>query len=389
VLARRADAAVRGGAGPQTVAELARRALAGGTLFAEEGSLLPHRAVEALAAVDLHDEAGAIWSAALARAEAARLPWMAAMLRSYRSRTRLAMGEVAAAVADARAALEAIAPGPTRARRHATAGLAEALIEAGEADAAAALLDDPRRDGAVQDPLVMLTLARAQLALGHPADALAELDLAAAALQAAGVTSPALAPWRSIAAECHLAMGDRVRAQALAVDELALARAAGTASAQARALRVLGRSSDGPDVLEQLREAVCLLEGSAARLEHARALLDLGTALRLAGQRQAARATLERATEAAHRCGAVALAGRARDELILAGARPRRPVHHGPGGLTRSERRVAELAAKGRTNREIGEGLFVTINTVAAHLASVYRKLGINSRAQLPAALAV
>jgi DNA-binding CsgD family transcriptional regulator len=389
VLARRADAAARGGAAPRHVAELARRALSGGTLFAEAGSLLPHRAVEALVAVDLLDEAAATWTAALVRAESARLPWAAAMLRSYRSRTRLVRGEVAAAVTDARAALELVAPGPSRARRHATAGLAEALVEAGEADAAAALLDDPRRDGAVQDPLVMLVLARAQLALGHPADALAELDLAAAALKDSGVTSPALAPWRTIAAECHIASGDRARARELAEEELALARATGVACAQARALRVLGRASDAAGALEPLREAVLLLEGSSARLEYVRALIDLGTALRTAGQSRAARKTLEGAAEAAHRCGAVALASRARDELILAGARPRRPVHHGPDGLTRSERRVAELAAKGRTNREIGEGLFVTINTVAAHLASAYRKLGINSRAQLPAALAI
>jgi DNA-binding CsgD family transcriptional regulator len=208
-------------------------------------------------------------------------------------------------------------------------------------------------------------------------------------MRASGVTSPAVAPWRSLAAECRLALGDPGAAHALATEELALARAAGVASAEARALRVLGCATAGNDALGSLREAERLAGRGAARLEHARTLLALGSALHAAGHTRTARTALKSAMEKAHRCGATALAARCRDELIRAGARPRRAVHSGPEGLTRSERRVAELAALGRTNREIGEGLFVTINTVAAHLASAYRKLGINSRAQLPSVLPV
>jgi len=285
-------------------------------------------------------------------------------------------------VADARAALEALPPGASPARAHATAGLAEALIEMGELDTAAGTVDELRG----HDPL---SAARVLLALGRPLDALTELDIAAAELEAAGVTSPAVAPWRSLAADCHLALGDPARAQELANDELELARTAAVPSAQARALRALGCAADGREALASLREAERLASGSPARLEHVRALLALGIALRADGQTRAARSTLKSGMEHAHRCGAVALAERCRDELIRAGARPRRAVHSGPAGLTRSERRVAELAALGRTNREIGDGLFVTINTVAAHLASVYRKLGINSRAQRPTALAI
>ena len=55
---------------------------------------------------------------------------------------------------------------------------------------------------------------------------------------------------------------------------------------------------------------------------------------------------------------------------------------------TLSERRVAQMAAEGPTNREIAQALFVTPKTVEVHLSSVYRKLGISSRSQLPAALA-
>ena len=75
---------------------------------------------------------------------------------------------------------------------------------------------------------------------------------------------------------------------------------------------------------------------------------------------------------------------RARIELRAAGARPRSVVRTGAESLIPSERRVAELAAKGRTNREIGQELFVTKSTVETHLRSVFRKLDIEARTELP-----
>jgi len=81
-----------------------------------------------------------------------------------------------------------------------------------------------------------------------------------------------------------------------------------------------------------------------------------------------------------------ALEERAREELSLAGARPRRPQISGLEALTASERRVAELAAGGATNREVAQSLFVTVKTVEVHLSHVYRKLDIGSRRQLSAA---
>ena len=61
----------------------------------------------------------------------------------------------------------------------------------------------------------------------------------------------------------------------------------------------------------------------------------------------------------------------------------------GAGSLTASERRVADLAAEGRTNREIAQTLFVTARTVEGHLTSVFRKLQCESRTELAAALGV
>lgn len=92
--------------------------------------------------------------------------------------------------------------------------------------------------------------------------------------------------------------------------------------------------------------------------------------------------------DAAHACGAVPLAERARQELRASGARPRRPALTGAQALTASERRVAELAAEGLGNRAIAEQLFVTTATVETHLRHAFRKLGIGSREELAAALA-
>jgi DNA-binding NarL/FixJ family response regulator len=100
-----------------------------------------------------------------------------------------------------------------------------------------------------------------------------------------------------------------------------------------------------------------------------------------------ARENLAEALDLAARCGARPLAGRARQELTAAGARPRREHRRGAESLTPTELRVARLAAGARTNREIAQRLYVTVKTVEGHLAHVYDKLGVAGRVQLGAAL--
>ena len=117
-------------------------------------------------------------------------------------------------------------------------------------------------------------------------------------------------------------------------------------------------------------------------------LVDLGATLRAAGQRTAAREPLLDGLTRAARCGARTLERRARTELAAVGVRPRGIEGAGPDSLTASERRVAELAAKGGTNREIAQTLFVTEKTVETHLGRAFRKLDVTSRRQLPDVLA-
>jgi DNA-binding CsgD family transcriptional regulator len=111
--------------------------------------------------------------------------------------------------------------------------------------------------------------------------------------------------------------------------------------------------------------------------------LEKGRLLRRTKQKRAAAATLREALEAFDRLGAPAWAAQARDELARVGLR-----HRSPHELTMSERRVAELAASGLTNREIAASAFMSPKTVEAHLGRVYRKLGIRSRAELGARMA-
>ncbi len=124
-----------------------------------------------------------------------------------------------------------------------------------------------------------------------------------------------------------------------------------------------------------------------ARVQLAAALAYLGEALGVAGRRSDARGPLQRAMEIAEDCGARPLAQRAADGLGALGDRPRRIAEAGFDELTASERRVAHLAAGGRTNREIAQELFVTPKTVENHLRHAYAKLGVAGRRELVGAL--
>jgi DNA-binding CsgD family transcriptional regulator len=173
----------------------------------------------------------------------------------------------------------------------------------------------------------------------------------------------------------------------MALDDLKRARRWGAASGIGVALRAAGLAERGAASVDRLREAANVLERSPARLEHARALTDLGAGLRRANQRSEARQVLRVGLALAKRCGARALAERAGIELRAAGDRSSSADEPAVQPLTVSERRVAELAAAGHSNPEIAQSLFVTRKTVETHLGQVYRKLGISGRGELGRAL--
>jgi DNA-binding CsgD family transcriptional regulator len=129
-----------------------------------------------------------------------------------------------------------------------------------------------------------------------------------------------------------------------------------------------------------LRQSVSLLESSEARLEHARSLVELGGALRRLQQRAEAREHLAAGMDLAFRCGASRLVVRALDELRASGAKPRRAALSGVDSLTASELRVGLLAARGRSNAEIAQELYVSLKTIETHLSHAYAKLGLSGQ---------
>jgi DNA-binding CsgD family transcriptional regulator len=153
------------------------------------------------------------------------------------------------------------------------------------------------------------------------------------------------------------------------------------------ALATAGKLDPGEAGLTCLYDAVETLGRCGARLDRARALVEVGVGLRQRGELPLARQALLRGLDEAHSCGGWALVERARTELMASGARPRRHALRGPESLTSAELRVARLAADGLTNNQIAQTLFVTAKTVEAHLSHAYAKLGIRSRAQLGPAL--
>ena len=379
----------------ETAARLALRALDGAPKLLPEAVNRPpffYHACIALTFAERYEEAQRRFGEALADARRlGSLPHVLG-LSCYRALVHLRIGNLADAEADARVALET---GPRLPGVHAAVALAvlmETLAERGELEAAEAA--DKRYRLAEQFPTTLhagsVLAARGWLRLAErrPAAALGDLLAAGELLARLRSPSPSLAPWRSDAALAHLALGAQAQARALAAEEVGLAQVFNGPRTLGVALRAAGLTEGGRRGIELLRQAVGVLEGSGARLEHARAMTDLGAALRRAGQRAESREILRPALDLAHRCGALALTERARTELIAAGGRPRRLVLSGLDSLTPSERRVAQLAATGLSNRDIAQNLFITTRTVEGHLTHAYQKLAITSREQLPAALA-
>jgi DNA-binding CsgD family transcriptional regulator len=303
----------------------------------------------------------------------------------------LRLGDLAAAEADARALLEA--PELRASLLHrllATGALVDALVERGELAAAeraigplAAHLQSPSLTAGV----LRHARGRLRLAERRVPEALGDFQAVGEISTCARAPSPTYLPWRSNAAVAHLALGERDAARRLADEELELARAFGGRRALGIALRAAGLVARDRRGEPLLREAVDVLDAPATRLEQARAATDLGAFLRRHKRRAEAREMLRRALDVAHRAGARPLAARAETELRATGARPRRVVLTGLEALTASERRIAELAVEGLTNREIAEHLFVTARTVEGHLTHVFQKLDIASRTDLPARL--
>jgi DNA-binding CsgD family transcriptional regulator len=370
--------------------DLADRAIAAGLpVEPQRGENWAMLALAALTAADALDSALSGTDEILAQARARGAALTVVAMSALRALIMMRRGDLAAAEADAQAAIE-LAPALVGGARFLVLAVSVAVLAGLDRDetpdSLRRLID---RTGVRQDTEFtsssQLRYASGLLraAAGNDEPAVRELRGSALDDVAFGRENPAMLPWRSAAALSLSKLGRGEEARELAADELGRAESFGAPRAIGIALRanaLVGPPADRPD---GLAAALHVLASSPARLEHARVLLDLGASLRAAGQRTTAREPLLEALAVAARCGAKTLERRARVELAGIGVRPRRSDRSGTASLTPSERRVVELAADGGTNREIAQTLFVTEKTVETHLGRAFRKLDISSRRQL------
>jgi len=231
------------------------------------------------------------------------------------------------------------------------------------AGAAGALAGDARAAGAALEPLLPMFEER-------------------------GLPEPIVGFFLADAIEALVSLGHLQRAERLLTrfEEPARRLARGWALMAAGRCHALlqGARGDLSGASAAAHKALAEADGVELRLEVARTLLVAGQIERRRRSKRAAKELLGQALEIFERAGARLWAEKTRGELEQVGLR-----RTGPDQLTEAERRVAELAASGLTNREVAAKLFMSPKTVEANLARAYRKLDIHSRAELGARLGV
>jgi DNA-binding CsgD family transcriptional regulator len=187
-------------------------------------------------------------------------------------------------------------------------------------------------------------------------------------------------PWAN-AIEVLVAVGERERAQRYLEQYDDLAAEFGIPWQLATAARCHGlvdsSVGDTPSALASFERALAEHSRAPNPFEQARTLLAYGTVLRRAKRRGEARTRLEQALAGFEQLGTPLWAEKTRAELARIGGRRHE------AGLTPTERRIAELVAEGRSNKQVAAVMFVTPKTVETKLSRVYAKLGIHSRAEL------
>ncbi|KKZ75200.1 helix-turn-helix transcriptional regulator [Streptomyces showdoensis] len=320
----------------------------------------------------------------LDRMEARHTPSRRARLGAVRAEIALRRGDLSDArryASEALATLPAISWGVTVGAPLSTLILATTAM--GRYDEAQTYLDHRVPEAMFETRYGMhyhYARARFGLATGYLEMALEDLRRCGAKLSQWGMDTPGLIPWRTDAAEVYLGLGRPEDARRMLAEQSAKFtfmpnRVRGTAS------RVLAGASAPAHRPTLLRQAAELLQSDDGdRYELALAFADLARAYRTLGEFRRAAAAERRAVIVAADCHAEALVRGLAVESATALPAP----SDGGDGLTEAERRVAQMAAVGCSNREIAEGLHVTVSTVEQHLTRTYRKLRISRRADLP-----
>ncbi|MFD3552067.1 AAA family ATPase [Streptomyces goshikiensis] len=334
----------------------------------------------------------------LGECSARNAPTWQAALGVVRAEVALRQGDLPGAAAQARQAMSLISvQGWGVGIALPLAILIEAETQMGNLDEAMSLLDQPVPDTMLETQVGLHYLrarGRCHLATGRYHAAVRDFLTCGELMQAWGMDAVELAPWRLDAAEAWLAIGNVSRARQYV--EQQKQREPGPAGSRARGALLLALARTSGDLayrIKRLTESVEALEQGEDRLQLAVALGELGSAHRAAGDFNRARMLVRKAWHVAKSCGAQPLClqftpGQGDGEAVPAPpGREAEPAAGEAEALSEAEARVALLAARGHTNREIATKLYVTVSTVEQHLTRIYRKLKVKRRRDLPARL--
>ncbi|MFG1798209.1 LuxR C-terminal-related transcriptional regulator [Nocardia sp. NPDC049149] len=347
-------------------------------------------AVHCLIYTDRLDTAAAWCDSLLAEAEARQAPTWQSIFAGLRAETMLRKGNVRAAADDAVLALNHV-PAEHLGVWIGTpiAALVRALTLAGRHADAEAQLQRPVPRAMFESRFGLPYLhaqGHHQLAVGRADEALRTFRRCGYLMRRWHMDFPWLVPWRNDIAAAHLALGDSRHARSVATRHLDLLGAASQHRTGGVSLRLLAATADRYQRVRLLRDATAIARSGGCDLELATVLGELGAAHRAVGDHDKSRMLIREATRLAESCGADTLL---HDLLGHRPHHPRQPISrlsthpNGPDTLSPAERRVAELAANGKRNRDIAAALDITTSTVEQHLTRVYRKLEIARRTEL------
>ena len=266
--------------------------------------------------------------------------------------------------------------------------LVAACTEAGRNEEALDHLQVAVPEAMFQTPIGLLYLrsrGRYHRAYGHLRSAVEDFMAIGQLMRDWHMDRPELVPWRTELAETYLRLGRPKQARQLAAEQLERL-GSGETRARAVTLRVLAAASEPVARLALLNQSLEALRPDEDALETAYTLADLGRRYQDVGRLEQARIMTRRALHIAGECGAETLVRQL--VTVLPENEPPTPPNPGFGSsrvheLSDAERRVAVLAARGYTNRQIASTLYVTISTVEQHLTKVYRKLKVSRRTDL------
>ncbi len=230
----------------------------------------------------------------------------------------------------------------------------------------------------------LAALGAVEVVLGHHEEAARHLRDLPARLLAMGHRAPGpIDPWPNTI-ETLIAVGELDRARAYLEHYKMHAQLAPSSRALGGVTRcqalLAAAEGDLEEALSDIDRSLSQLQDGRFPLELARTLLAVGSIQRQATHKRLAREALLRALAIFEELGAPLWADKARAELRrISGRRP------ADDELSESERRIATLAADGRSNKEIAAALYLSVRTVETHLSHIYHKLGVRSRTELAA----